>query len=462
MLFSSPIFFIFFAVYFAVHVALPPRQRIWLIIIGGLIFYSYWYPGYFWIPPLYLAIAFSGTLWLDRAASAHSRKWRLAAVVVALLIPLAVFKYTNFIYRDILGLLFPTYSRLVDLPLPLGVSFITFTLIAYVVDVYRGAFTVERRPAYLGGHLIFFPHLIAGPILRPNELIPQLERPAAWRSADFMVGIAIFTVGLVKKLVIADPIAAAIDPIFSDPSKIGWLDAVVAVYGFSVQIYCDFSGYTDMAIGLAILLGVQLPNNFMRPYSASSIIDFWRRWHITLSYWLRDYLYIPLGGNRSGVSRQLLAILATMTLGGLWHGANWTFMIWGVIHGIGVAINHLVRKIIPALQLPYWLALLVTFHFVTLAWIPFRAPNIEGARAILRALFAPASGISSAGYGDYAFPILLIGVALALHAFDDHRRIRNACASLPLALTGAVLMALWVLAITVSAGSSAAFIYFEF
>jgi alginate O-acetyltransferase complex protein AlgI len=462
VLFSSPIFFAFFAAYFALHAAILPRQRIWLIIFGGLIFYSYWYPGYFWIPPLYLAIVFPGALWIAQATEPRSRKLRLTVVVVALLLPLAIFKYANFFYRDVLGPFLGTGDRLLDLPLPLGVSFITFTLIAYAVDVYRGAFAVERRPEYLAGHLIFFPHLIAGPILRPHELIPQLERPAAWRSADFLSGISIFTVGLVKKLVIADPIAAAIDPIFSNPSSIGWADAAVATYGFSVQIYCDFSGYTDMAIGLALMLGISLPNNFERPYAASSIIDFWRRWHITLSYWLRDYLYIPLGGNRRGLSHQLAAILATMTLGGLWHGANWTFVVWGAIHGAAVSINHLIRRLVPGLKLPAWLGIVITFHVVTLAWIPFRSPNLSTAGTIVSTLLTPAPVLSLGVLAQYTFPIFLIVVALVLHALDDHERIRNAARKLPLAITIAVLGALWALAVTVSAGSSAAFIYFDF
>jgi alginate O-acetyltransferase complex protein AlgI len=462
MLFSSPVFFGFFAAYFVLHVALPPRQRIWLIIFGGLVFYSYWYPGYFWVPPLYLLIAFTGALWLDRAETKQARQWRLVATIVALFVPLALSKYTNFIYRDVLGMFWPTDGRPIDLPLPLGVSFITFTLTAYVVDVYRGTFVVERRPAYLAGHLIFFPHLIAGPILRPHELIPQLDRPKAWRSASLLAGVAIFTIGLVKKLVIADPIAAAIDPIFANPASTSRLDAALAIYGFSVQIYCDFSGYTDMAIGLAIVLGIKLPNNFLRPYSATSIIDFWRRWHITLSHWLRDYLYIPLGGNRRGQSRQIAAVLVTMTLGGLWHGANWTFVLWGVIHGVAVSVNHMFRIFVPWFRLPYWIGALVTFHVVTLAWVPFRSPDIVTAAAILRALYAPASTATTQLPASQLFPILLIVVALSLHAFDDHRRIRAAVRRLPIAIVGSVIVALWVLAITVSAGSSAAFIYFDF
>jgi alginate O-acetyltransferase complex protein AlgI len=462
VLFSSPVFFVFFAAYFALHAGIPPRHRIWLIIFGGLVFYSYWYPGYFWVPPLLLAIAFGGAIWVDGAKEKSARRTRLVGAIALLLLPLLVFKYTNFIYRDVLGLLFATGDHVFQLPLPLGISFVTFTLIAYVVDVYRGAFAVERRLPLLAGHVIFFPHLIAGPILRPHELIPQLERQRPWRSAQFLGGVAVFTFGLAKKLIVADPIANAIDPVFANPAALHQGQALLAVYGFSVQIYCDFSGYTDMAIGLAAVLGVRLPNNFARPYGAASIIDFWRRWHITLSHWLRDYLYIPLGGNRQGFGRQIAAVVVTMVLGGLWHGANWTFAIWGAIHGAAVAVNHTVRTFLPWFRMPYWLGLIVTFHFVTLVWVYFRSPNVATAHAILKALVVPAPDLTIAFLKANAFAVAMILLALALHRLDDHRRIRIAIRRLPAMIAGAVLMALWVLAIAISAGNSGSFIYFDF
>ena len=265
--------------------------------------------------------------------------------IVTLFVPLVFFKYTDFLYRDVVGPLFGIHDKILDLPLPLGVSFVTFTLTAYVVDIYRGTFQDRVSATTLTGYVLFFPHLIAGPILRPIELIPQLRRPRSALSAHFYAGLAIFTVGLVKKLVFADQIAAVVDAAYK-ADVLSAPQAWLAIYGFSMQIYCDFSGYTDMAIGLALVIGIRLPNNFLRPYGAFSLIDFWRRWHITLSFWLRDYLYIPLGGNRDGRLRTYVNMIITMTLGGLWHGASWTFVIWGVLHGVGVAFVHLCRDLL--------------------------------------------------------------------------------------------------------------------
>jgi alginate O-acetyltransferase complex protein AlgI len=219
--------------------------------------------------------------------------------------------------------------------LPLGVSLVTFTLTAYIVDIYRGIFPPGAKLSHVLAYVLFFPHLIAGPILRPAELLPQLARPGPLRRTWLLPGIAIFTLGLVKKLVFADPVSEVVDAIYHSDAVPSAPEALMALYGFSLQIYCDFSGYTDMAIGIALLLGVKLPENFGQPYCAVSLVDFWRRWHITLSYWLRDYLFIPLGGSHHGLTRQIVNVMITMALGGLWHGANWTFVFWGVLHGSG-------------------------------------------------------------------------------------------------------------------------------
>ena len=347
MLFSSPIFFAFFAVYFLLHLITPRPARILLIIIGSTVFYAWWKISYVWLPYLLMAIAYLGVVWIEAAVDAAQRKRRLLLTIVALFVPLAFFKYTDFIYRDVLGPVFGWHDSVLNLPLPLGVSFVTFTLTAYVVDIYSGKFAGKVSLSTLTGYVLFFPHLIAGPILRPIELIPQLWRPRAALSAHFYAGLAIFTVGLVKKLVFADQIGTVVDAAYR-ADVVNAPTAWLAIYGFSMQIYCDFSGYTDMAIGLALIIGVRLPNNFLRPYGAMSLIDFWRRWHITLSFWLRDYLYIPLGGNRSGRLRTYLNMIITMTLGGLWHGASWTFVIWGLLHGLGVAFVHLCSHRHPA------------------------------------------------------------------------------------------------------------------
>src|SRR4029078_5291206 len=204
------------------------------------------------------------------------------------------------------------------------------------------------------------------------------DRPGRARRR-LTVPLAIFTIGLVKKLVFADKIADALDSIYRlAPGQVSAPSALLAIYGFSAQIYCDFSGYTDMAIGLALMLGVRLPNNFLRPYTAVSIVDFWRRWHITLSLWLRDYLYIPLGGNRKGRLREVRNILITMTLGGLWHGANWTFVIWGLVHGVSAAATHTIQRALGRTRvMPRSVAVFLTFHLVTLAWVFFRAPGVR-------------------------------------------------------------------------------------
>ncbi|WP_374630805.1 MBOAT family protein [Ferrovibrio sp.] len=455
MLFSSPIFLAFFAVYYAIHRLLrAATARIWLIVLGGSFFYAWWKPAYLPLPLLLTTAGFLAAIWLT--ASGRRGPVALVIVLALLLLPLLFFKYTDFAYSQ-LGGLFGWEGALIGLPLPLGISFITFTLIAYVVDVWQGKFPLERRWSMLAGYVMFFPHAIAGPILRPHELLPQLDRV---RRLKILPGVLIFSVGLFKKLAVADQIAAAIDPIFANPMLYSAPQIWFAAYGFSIQIYCDFSGYTDMAIGLAILLGVRLPTNFRQPYSAFSIVDFWRRWHITLSHWLRDYLYIPMGGNRRGPGRRVLAVVATMAIGGLWHGANWTFIIWGLLHGGAVAAVQGLRRY--GFKLPTPLAWLFTFHFVVFAWIFFRAKDVQTAWVMLERLFIGGIGDLSPFLQGLAFPLLLIIATLVVHRFDDHRRLRAATRYLPVHYILPVVFMLWLLAFTLSAGNSAAFIYFDF
>lgn len=464
MLFSSPAFFLFFVVYFAFHLLIPARRRVYLIVCGSTIFYAWWRVEYAWLPYLLMGTAYGGAIWMERASAEAARKRRAAWTIVALFVPLVFFKYTNFIYSDVLGPAFGWHERLLNLPLPLGVSFITFTLTAYVVDIYRRRFPSGQPASTVLAYVLFFPHLIAGPILRPHELLPQLEHPRRASWGRLGAPVAIFTIGLVKKLVFADPIAQVVDTVYQQTGGISGPSALLAIYGFTAQIYCDFSGYTDMALGLALLLGVRLPNNFFRPYTADSIVDFWRRWHVTLSFWLRDYLYIPLGGSRHGRLQEARNVVITMGLGGLWHGANWTFLVWGLFHGIGVAAVHAFRRFTGvAHALPRVLAVLITFHFVVLGWVFFRAPTLSKAADILDAVFR-GGGWGSAWtiLSANAFVALLLVVFLAVHRFDDHRRIRLAVRRLRPEILWPIVLVLWVLAITVSQGNSANFIYFDF
>jgi alginate O-acetyltransferase complex protein AlgI len=273
MIFSSPPFFFFFSIYLLFHLAVPARYRLALIIAGSTFFYGYWNPWYVWLPYLLLLIAFFGAQWIE-VARGTSKIFRRAAIVVSLLLmPLAVIKYTNFFYEDVLGFFLGFRGQLVHWAFPLGVSFVTFTMIAYVVEVYRGNYQLEKRLGLLAGLVLFFPHLIAGPILRPNDLLPQLHHPKPARRAfgiRFVYGLAIFSIGLLKKLVFADTLSDAVKAVYEGTSSgLSSADYLLAWYGFCVQIYCDFSGYTDMAIGIAIVLGVRLPINFMHPFTSA-------------------------------------------------------------------------------------------------------------------------------------------------------------------------------------------------
>jgi len=318
MLFSDPVFFVFFAVYFGLHVITPPRYRLYLLIIGSTIFYSWWKFEYVWVPYLLSLTAWLGVRWFESIVTPEARKRRLVVTLVVLFAPLALFKYTHFFIYDVVGV-FAGVSQYIPgdefrFSLPLGISFVTFTLTAYVINVYRGQFPSERRLSVMLGYVLFFPHLIAGPILRPHELIPQLLKTRPALGARFTLGAALFVMGLSKKLIFADAISPYVDRAFVPGIHLSAFDYLLAIYGFSMQIYCDFSGYTDMAIGLAYLLRIRLPQNFRVPYNSRSVIEFWHRWHITLSHWLRDYLYIALGGNRRGFARHLLNLTATMLL----------------------------------------------------------------------------------------------------------------------------------------------------
>jgi alginate O-acetyltransferase complex protein AlgI len=465
MLFSELPFLPFFAAYLLLHVLIPADKRVYLIIVGGSVFYAWWRVDFLWVPYLLALVAFLGVRWMIAAGDAAARRRRLIVTLILLFAPLAVVKYAHFLAVDVIAPLtgaqaLPVDPAALDFALPLGISFITFTVVAYVVDVYRRRYAPERRPGILLAYVLFFPHLVAGPILRPHELMPQLRQLRRALDARFLTGAAIFTLGLIKKLVFADQLAAVVQPVYAAGATPSGFEYVLAIYGFSAQIYCDFSGYTDMAIGLAYILRIRLPTNFLRPYGAVSIIDFWHRWHITLSHWLRDYLYIPLGGSRLGPSRQLVNLMITMVLGGLWHGANWTFVVWGAVHGAALGLNHVLRR--AGLRLPRWLALLATFHVVTLAWVYFRAPDIATAHQVLLGpILADWSG-ALADLQRHVFPVLLLVVLFGLHRYDRHALIRLGVRRLATAILVPILIFCCLTAFAVSQGSSAKFIYFDF
>ena len=382
----------FFVVVFILSWAFMPHPRAWrpFILVASYVFYGW--VDWRWVL-LLIASSVVNTVAARVIARSPSQTARKRALIVAIVFDLGLlctFKYLGFFvsevddFLDSLGLGSPL--PLVQIVLPIGISFFTFQAISYVVDVYRG----ETRAASLMDVAIlqaFFPHLVAGPIVRANELLPQLRTPRDPRQVLAGPGLFLVAGGLVKKTVVADELARrVVDPVYSDPSAHSGGEILLAFYAFAAQIYCDFSGYTDMAIGIALLLGFQLPQNFNRPYMALSLQEFWRRWHMTLSRWLRDYLYIPLGGNRDGPRRTYRNLMITMLLGGLWHGASFTFVIWGGIHGGALSVERWAREHYPRFRMPTWAAWFVTFNVVCVAWVFFRAPNLDIAFQVLGGL----------------------------------------------------------------------------
>ncbi|MEA2898372.1 MAG: alginate O-acetyltransferase complex protein AlgI [Bradyrhizobium sp.] len=409
MLFSSYTFLFQFlpatALAFAAARLHSPRAGIMVLAGASLFFYGAWKPVYLLV--LIASIGFN--FWLGLKMEDRLRRRHFGTLGVALnLALLCYFKYTNFIF-DSLGSLTGVPLPFTDIVLPLGISFFTFQQIAYLVDVMRGA-KVERDIVSYTLFVSFFPHLIAGPLVHHAEMIPQFKRGRSGRSSVLAArGLAIFAAGLFKKVVIADNLAQFVTPVFAHLDAGGGVTtpwAWLATLAYSLQIYFDFSGYSDMAVGLALMFGIRLPVNFRSPYKATSIIEFWRRWHITLSRFLRDYLYIPLGGNRLGEQRRYQNLMVTMLLGGLWHGAAWNFVIWGGLHGIYLGINHLWHRWrgesatnSPAMKLVSWA---VTFFAVVIAWVFFRAKTAAGAWQMLGSLFGFEAGSSA-----YASPGIL-------------------------------------------------------
>ena len=402
MLFSSYTFLFQFlpvvALAFAAARRHSPRAGILVLVGASLFFYGAWRPIYLLL--LLASIAANFSLGLLMADPRRRRGIGMAGVALNLAL-LCYFKYTNFIV-DSINMLTGAPLPFMNIVLPLGISFFTFQQIAYLVDVMRGA-PVERDIFSYGLFVSFFPHLIAGPLVHHAEMIPQFKRARTGRSAVLAArGFAILAAGLFKKVVIADNLAQFVSPVFAHLDAGGAVTtpwAWLATLSYTLQIYFDFSGYSDMAIGLALLFGIRLPVNFRSPYKALSIADFWRRWHITLSRFLRDYLYIPLGGNRLGEARRYFNLMLTMLLGGLWHGAGWNFLIWGGLHGFYLCVNHLwqgVRvPVVSASRVAAALSWAVTFFAVVIAWVFFRARTLAGAWQMLGGLFGVEAGSSA-------------------------------------------------------------------
>jgi D-alanyl-lipoteichoic acid acyltransferase DltB (MBOAT superfamily) len=464
VLFPTVEFAIYFPVVLALSWALMPHLQWWKIFVVAASYLFYGSANWkfcFLLGGITLGNHLFARL-IAATDDARRRKQLVATAVALNLGTLGVFKYYAFFVEDVdrvldstgLGMPLP----LLTVALPIGISFFTFQAITYVVDTYRGQ--VDPVPLLdVAVYLSFFSHLVAGPIVRASEFLPQIDRPRDPNNVAVGAGLFLIAVGLIKKVAIADYLAReVVDPVFAVPETFSAPDVIFGAYAYAGQIYCDFSGYTDMAIGLALLMGIVFPQNFNRPYRSRSFGEFWRRWHMTLSRFLRDYLYIPLGGNRGSRLFTARNLMLTMLLGGLWHGAAWGFVLWGGIHGTALVVEHQFRG--RELGLPGWLKWFVTFHIVVLAWIVFRAPDLDVAGELL----------SQLGEWDSATVVtwttaLVVAATIGLQLLPEREtgELRLRVEALhPAAMGAALAVVVALVAATVPTQGVPPFIYFAF
>ena len=472
MTFVSFEFAIFFPLVLLGLVVLPGRNsRQIFLLFASCVFYAAgtpWHLGVLAIPAI---IDYAVALRMEPETDKARRKQWLILSLVTNLGLLAYFKYADFFVGTVASLL-GVETALLSPGLPIGISFFTFKTLSYTIDVYRGQLPASRSPWRYALFVAFFPELVAGPIVRASIFLPQLERTLQWSWRRLGPGLEMILLGLTKKMVIANRLAVFADPVFQSPADYSPTTVLSAVIAYSLQIYCDFSGYSDMAIGVARIIGFDLPENFNMPYAATSITEFWRRWHITLSQWLRDYLYIPLGGNRAGPGRTYVNLMITMLLGGLWHGASWNFVIWGGLHGLGLVVHRLIGSRLPSLPrslrpLSMFMGWLATYAFVCFCWIFFRAESLESALYIIRKI----AGLEAGGASWFYLPLFLfVPLIVAAHVIGlaeekvagDHA----AAGRVPLprsAFAAAAIVTMWVVGICLFAPMrTSPFIYFQF
>jgi alginate O-acetyltransferase complex protein AlgI len=469
VLFTSLWYWLFFAVVATLYFTLPHRMSLFVLAGAGFIFYGSWDPRF--VPLLAGSALFNFLtgIAIAQAEAVGGRRVWLAIAVIGNLVILSIFKYYDFFAASISSFIgLDPQSVLLHIVLPIGISFYTFEGIAYNIDVYRRDLDPQRDLVDFSLFTTFFPHLVAGPIIRPMYFFPQIKRANFPLPEDLRWGSLQIVKGLLKKTILADNFAIFADSYFNGlPGWSGTLPALIGLVSFSMQIYFDFSGYTDIARGCAKLLGYDFPPNFERPYLSSNIAEFWRRWHISLSTWLREYLYIPLGGNRSGTGRTYVNLLLVMTLGGLWHGANWNFLVWGGYHGALLALHRVYRSALkktrfePVTQGWTWRATgtIVTFLLVTLGWITFRTHTFAETGRVLQDLISLEPNLN--------FQIPLGWVALmsfvAVWTFVDRdRQVQEWLLGGFVRQVAAIAISLLALAVLSRADATIPFIYFRF
>jgi alginate O-acetyltransferase complex protein AlgI len=377
MLLNTFPFLIFFLIVFLLYWKIPKKYQWILLLLAGYYFFGSWKPAYLGIIIITTLINYFAAIRIG-IAKKQKRRWLLLALIFDLTV-LFIFKYFNFFaftLQTFIAIKLPQFNLL----LPIGISFYTFQTIGYLVDVYRGKIKPEKHLGIFALFVCFFPQLSAGPIERASELMPQLKNPPTFKSENVVSGLKLFTFGLFKKMVIADNLAIIVDRVFNTLPNYKGLSLIIAVMLYSWQIYTDFSGYTDMSRGVARMLGFNLVLNFNLPYLSTSVTDFWRRWHMSLSRWFKDYIYIPLGGNRNGLVRTCINVLIVFTLCGLWHGASWNFVIWGFFHGFIMTLERIIKKLNNnRIRIPNPVKIMYAYILICISWIFFRTNNLADA-----------------------------------------------------------------------------------
>lgn len=473
LIFSSGLFLWLFAAFMVVYVLLQRKNTARILFVALFSYYFYYKSSgtYFYLLAVVTLCDFTIAWLMDRTQNRYGRKaWVVFSVLINLGL-LGYFKYTNFLGNTIAAIMGGQFTAL-DIFLPVGISFFTFQSLSYTIDVYRRDIKPLTSLLDYAFYVSFFPQLVAGPIVRARDFIPQIRKPLFVSQEMFGRGIFLIVVGLFKKAVISDYISINfVERIFDNPTLYSGVENLMGVYGYALQIYCDFSGYSDMAIGIALLLGFHFNLNFNSPYKSASITEFWRRWHISLSSWLRDYLYISLGGNRHGKFRQYLNLFLTMLLGGLWHGASWNFLLWGAFHGVALALHKAWMSLIGKKKgeerhgLRRALGVIVTFHFVCFCWIFFRNADFGNSMDMLRQIFtAFRPQLFVQLVEGYWRVFALMGVGYLLHFAPDswENAFSGTIIRLPFLGKAILMIGLIYLVIQMKSSEIQSFIYFQF
>lgn len=484
MLFNSIHFLFFFILVTSLYFACPYNKRWLLLLVASCYFYMAFVPVYILILGVTIVIDYFAGIWIENSKGKRRRAFLILSLIANIGV-LCIFKYYNFLNEN-LSILLGTAGVENPIPflsilLPIGLSFHTFQAMSYTIEVYRGNQKAERHFGIYSLYVMFYPQLVAGPIERPQNLLHQFREKYNFDYDRVTSGLRLMAWGLFKKAVIADRLAIAVDVVYKDPEQYNSLSLIVATIFFSFQILCDFSGYSDMAIGAARVMGFRLMTNFNKPYHAKSIQEFWGRWHISLSTWFKDYLYLPLGGNRVVIPRWYLNLFIVFLVSGLWHGANWTFVIWGALHGFylvfGLMTKNLRNKIDRSLfldKMPF-IAVLGTFVLVALAWVFFRADTVKDAVYILSHIFSGlpelvnklATGQSIFQYlglskWDLIFSFMLIAFLESIHYLQGKINVSQVFMQKPAYVRWAVYYSIAALIICFGVFGERQFIYFRF